>query len=183
MKVLIINNHTKRLKELESVFPGAVVVRREEVVSAMVSEFDLVLLSGGSDVPTVLNHNEVYEQEERLLQMGKPVIGICLGCEIICRAFGGELEQMPITQSGERQFQVQDRSLEERLGRTSLEAYEHHRVRIAKLPKDFSVIVSSEHGPEVIKHNQKPIVGVQFHPEVGSLEILWQWLKDIEGLH
>lgn len=47
MNVLIINNHTKRLKELQAVFPEAVVVRREDVVKEVLDAFDLIILSGG----------------------------------------------------------------------------------------------------------------------------------------
>lgn len=133
-------------------------------------------------MPTVLNHDEVYFDEEKIVASGKPIIGICLGCEIICKVFGGELEQMPAPASGEREFTVYDPSLQERLQGNKLKAYEHHGICIVKMPREFSVVAMSEHGPEIIKHIQKPIIGVQFHPEVGTMEVLWQWLKDVEGL-
>jgi GMP synthase (glutamine-hydrolysing) len=181
MKTLIINNHTKHIAELENSFPGSVVISKEELVLTNIDDFDLIVLSGGFHVPTVINHNEKYLEEEKLIHSGKSVIGICLGCEMICKTFGGELEFMMEQEKGEKEFKVLDKSLQKKLGENNLKSYEAHSVHMTKVPEDFEIIVQSNHGPEMIKHCTKPIIGIQFHPEVGSSQILWQWLFEQEG--
>jgi GMP synthase (glutamine-hydrolysing) len=176
MKTLIVDNHTKHIQELKNSFEHATVISREEIKNFPVDDFDLIVLSGGSHVPTVLNHNEIYQEEERLLNLGKPVIGICLGCEIICKAFGGELEFMPEHQRGTKQFEIIDKILASKMGAHELTAFESHSLRIKKLPEDFYEMIRSEHGPEMIKHKTLPIIGVQFHPEVGATKKLWEWV-------
>ena len=110
------------------------------------------------------------------MNLGKPVIGICLGCEIICKAFGGELEFMPEHEIGKKEFEILDKSLAEKVGSRELIAFESHSLRIKKIPEDFYEVVRSNHGPEIIKHKTKPIIGIQFHPEVGVTKKLWEWL-------
>lgn len=176
MKTLIVDNHTKHLKELKNSFEDVTVISREEIKDISPEDFDLIVLSGGSNVPTVLNHNEIYQEEEILLRSGKPVIGICLGCEIICKTFGGELEFMPEHETGVKEFEILDKSLIEKVGVDELTAFESHALRIKKIPEDFYEVVRSNHGPEIIKHKTKPIIGVQFHPEVGVTKKLWEWL-------
>lgn len=176
MKTLIVDNHTKHLEELKNSFENVTVISREEIKNISSEDFDLIVLSGGSNVPTVLNHNEIYQEEEGLLNLGKPVIGICLGCEMICKAFGGELEFMVEHEMGLKEFEIVDQSLAEKIGADEFIAFESHSLRIKKIPEDFYEVVRSNHGPEIIKHKTKPIIGIQFHQEVGVTKKLWEWL-------
>lgn len=176
MKTLIINNNTKHLAELQNIFLESIVISREDIASINVAEFDLIVISGGSHVPTVVNHNEIYIEEEKLIQSGKPVIGICLGCEIICKAFGGELEFMTEHEVGEKHFEILDKSLAYKIEASKLVAFEAHSLRIKKIPDYFYEVVRSDHGPEIIKHETKPIIGIQFHPEVAVNKKLWEWI-------
>lgn len=178
MKTLIVDNHTKHLEELKKCFENVTVISREEITKHSSEDFDLIVLSGGSHVPTVLNHEEIYQEEERLLSLGKPVIGICLGCEIICKAFGGELEFMTEHEVGEKNFEVLDKSLADKIGAGGLVAFEAHLLKIKKIPNHFYEVVRSDHGPEIIKHQELPIIGIQFHPEVRISQELWSWVLE-----
>lgn len=160
MKVLIINNHTKHLKKLQTLIAGndITVFEREDFVLKEVDDFDLIIISGGSHVYPVKNHRDTYREEiEFLKTTEKPVIGICLGCEIIAVAFGSTLQALPARERGICEVQF---------GKKSIRVYEAHRFSIEAVADKLEVLATSKNGPEIIKHKTKPIFGFQFHPEM-----------------
>ena len=48
---------------------------------------------------------------------------------------------------------------------SDIEVYESHNFRIKELPEDFIVLGKTDHAIEFFKHKEKPIYGLQFHPE------------------
>ena len=47
-----------------------------------------------------------------------------------------------------------------------LDVFESNLWIVEKPLKDFTILGSSKYGIEIIKHNSKPILATQFHPEV-----------------
>lgn len=43
--------------------------------------------------------------------------------------------------------------------------FESHRFAIEKISNVIEALATSDHGIEMIKHKDKPIYGLQFHPE------------------
>ncbi len=81
MQTLIIDNHTKHLSELVSLFQNVTILKKEELVKGQNFDiYDAIVFSGGSDVPTVLRHLDDYILEIEIIKNSKiPIIGICLG--------------------------------------------------------------------------------------------------------
>ena len=119
----------------------------------------------------------VYEDKDKLencneilkfgFESGIPLLGICLGHQIITQFFGGivsrgekaEYAQMEITVEKENDL---FRNLDKKLI-----VWESHKDEVTELPDDFECLASSDICRfEAIKHKEKPIYGVQFHPEV-----------------
>lgn len=180
MKTLILNNHTKHISELEILFPESTVLTREALSKGIDPNlFDLIVISGGSGVPAVLNHKNYYSLEEKLiLESNVPILGICLGSEIIIDTFGGELTNISTLHKGDMTLTVTDQSLKNSLNADTIIVYEAHCVTVKKLPESFTEYASSEHGIEIFKHNSRPIIGIQFHPEVGKHDNLWKWILE-----
>lgn len=178
MKTLIINNHTKYINELSSIFSDVDIISKENLTKIYdVSNYDLIVLSGGLNVPTVLRHPEEYKCEIELIKNTNiPIIGICLGLEIITVAFNGELQELPEEHRGLIKLQIINSDLEKALGSSTLEVTESHRISIKQMPHHFISYAQSEHGIEIIKHKDKPIIGFQFHPEVSSNKKLLNWM-------
>ena len=150
---------------------------------------DGLLLSGGVDLnPALYNedvngsvdiNNERDAHEMMLLdafvKAGKPVFGICRGCQLINVYFGGTLSQhMPQTvlhRSGEkpdREHEVESASgsiMEALYGKRCVVNSVHHQA-VKKLGKDLIVTQKSDDGIiEAYEHKDLPIIAVQWHPE------------------
>jgi GMP synthase-like glutamine amidotransferase len=57
--------------------------------------YDILILSGGHQL-AVNDHESEFSEEIKLInKSNKPIIGICLGFELIAKAFGSNLSFMP----------------------------------------------------------------------------------------
>lgn len=173
MNILIIDNHTKHLRELASCFSKTPrIINKEEFEAEPDLEgYDLIVISGGSNIPTALRHPDHYKKEIQLIRDSKtPILGICLGAELIALSFGAELKELPETMNQAI-----------KLGGEKINICEHHRIGFDVLPPELISLAKSEHCIEVFKHVTKPIIGIQFHPEVGHHRELFSWaLKEFK---
>lgn len=161
MKVLLIDNGSNLLSKLQELIPGSeVTVKYNDIKLSDSNNFDLIVLSGGGK-HNILFEEDFFREEISMVRSGKPVVGICFGCELVARAFGGELVELPENQKGVYEIEILDKTL----GSGSIKVYEGHRWAISKVPNEFEVLAKSETGPEIIKHKTLPIYGLQFHPE------------------
>jgi GMP synthase (glutamine-hydrolysing) len=178
MSILLVDNHSKHRDKLIQLFSEhAIIETQEQLRDFDTNLYDLIILSGGSNVPSVLYHPEAYKKEYELIRNTKtPILGICLGCEIVTRAFDGNLKDLNSVHRGDINLTITDESLKNTLLKETLVVYEAHEVGIKDLPNNFIVCATSEHGPEIIKHITKPIMGIQFHPEVEPEKKLIEWI-------
>lgn len=181
MRIIVVNNHTKYLPDLVRFFPDSKVVSRESVAKDpfLLEGYDLVVFSGGSNVPTVLRHPEEYDTEMNFIRKtNSKILGICLGAEIIIEAFGGELQDLGVNHRGIVNVEIVNDAFRSFTGSRNLEVREGHEIGISKIPQDFRVIAKSGHGPEILKHVSKQILAIQFHPEITHNSVLEKWIKD-----
>lgn len=184
MRVLIINNHTKHLDALATLFLNADIIDKNDLREDInYSSYDLVVISGGSGIPTVLDYPDEYNFESKLItETSRPVLGICLGSEIITYAFGGILQKLEMTHKGIIELDILDKNLKKILGSNFINVHESHKIGIKQIPKNFIVCATSEHGVEIIKHKTKPILGIQFHPEISKNDKLFKWIFETLNL-
>ena len=168
---------------------GIPVITGEECPKAIAGLCDGLLLSGGPDVSPEL-YGETVENstvmpdpirdwyEEALLgewmKTGKPVYGICRGCQFINVFFGGTLYQNLAEESGwsHRDLQVRHPVLAEKgsiieslFGSEFLVNTIHHQA-VKKPGKGLKITARSPEGVvEALEHQSLPIFATQFHPE------------------
>lgn len=98
-----------------------------------------------------------------------PILGVCLGHQSICEAFGGTVSYAKELMHG-KQKEIR-KTGESRLFRglpeTFLAARYHSLAAIEDtLPKELKITAKSEDGEVMaVEHKVYPVFGVQFHPE------------------
>ncbi len=166
MRILLIDNHTVLLQELEKAVSGEVTVKNwDEVTLSDANGFDLIILSGSRNFfPIEGNEQKLFNEIDLVRQTNVPLIGICYGCQIIARAFGASVEKMDTRHEGIMKITITapDSVFE---GRKEFTVFEAHRFVISDLPPMLISMAESRHGIEMIKHKTLPIYGLQFHPE------------------
>ncbi len=100
--------------------------------------------------------------------MGLPILGVCLGHQAIGQAFGGEIIAAQHIIHGKTSLvRHQGQGLFAGL-ENPLESTRYHSlaVRRATLPADLIVDAETDDGEIMaLRHRQRPIFGLQFHPE------------------
>jgi GMP synthase-like glutamine amidotransferase len=97
----------------------------------------------------------------------RPVLGICAGMQVIAKVFGGGISPGIGIGMAAQVVVAPDPLL---TGRDRFDAYELHSMAVAP-PPSFRVLCSSPSGVQVIRHPERPVYGVMFHPEVRN-----EWL-------
>lgn len=120
-----------------------------------------VFLSNGPGDPAVLDY--IVREVRTLVDTGIPIFGICLGHQILAQAFGGKTFKLKFGHRGGNQ-PVKD--LES--GRVEITSQNHgFAVDPGSLPAEISVdrINLNDQTVEGMRHRNKPIFCVQYHPE------------------
>ncbi|MFT7557757.1 MAG: GMP synthase-like glutamine amidotransferase [Planctomycetota bacterium] len=173
MSTLLIDNETTLLSELEKSLSGEVTIKSwSELEGVSLDDYDVVVLSGGSSFPIVGHEKDLSVEMELIRNAQIPVIGICFGAELIATAFGGTLDLMSEHHKGLVQVMV-TKEHEVFRKKATFTPYENHGWRITALPEELEVLARSGHSMEIFHHRQRPLWGVQFHPEyvVADLQV------------
>ena len=157
---------------------------------------DGLLITGGPDLePEVYGeqplNDTVKPMPERtafekplfqaFLDRGKPILGICRGCQFINAVMGGTLYQDLVEQKGWVHFNAQIRhevyaeegSVLYRLFGPKFRTNSTHHQAVKDLAPGFHVTARSVEGiVEAYEHDTLPILATQFHPE-RLTGILW----------
>jgi len=154
---------------------------------AFINAFDPkgIILSGG---PNSVFDDGAPTADPAILDLGFPVLGICYGMQLIARLAGGK-----VVPSTEREYGRAEIAIRENKGlfagfepRATAIVWASHGDRVDEPPPHFRVTATSANAPVAgMQHDQKPIYGVLFHPEVAHTprggEILHNFLFDICG--
>lgn len=98
-----------------------------------------------------------------------PILGVCLGHQSICEAFGGTVSYAKELMHGKQKEirKTGESRLFGGLPETFLAARYHSLVAIEDtLPKELKITAKSDDGEVMaVEHETYPVFGVQFHPE------------------
>jgi GMP synthase (glutamine-hydrolysing) len=133
-------------------------------------EVDALVLSGGSPKVAVessrMGHNGAY-----LDRADFPILGICAGMHFMSGHFGGATAPAKLPEFGKATLYVDD---EDELFRSlppQFTVWESHNDEVVKMPAGFKVLAHSDNcAVEAIRKVDRPIFGLQFHPEVENTE-------------
>ena len=107
--------------------------------------------------------------DPEIFALGLPILGICLGHQSICEAFGGIVSYAKELMHGKQKeiHKVGESQIFEGLPDTFLAARYHSLAALRDtLPEELVVTAESEDGEVMaLEHKKYPIFGLQFHPE------------------
>jgi GMP synthase-like glutamine amidotransferase len=182
MKILLVNNHTVHLNSLAAGLAGhdLEVQFYKPGIKFNDTGKDLVILSGGGGEGLEIDDEYEpgrlwYNDEMEFVRTTKqPVIGICMGFEVIAKAYGA-----PVTSAGGLIYSRENLELSKTakglFHASSLSQYEAHSWLVEDVPSDFEVLATSKKngrkkGIEAFRYDKygKSIFATQFHPEKGG---------------
>ena len=123
-----------------------------------------IILSGGPSSVYAANAPLIKKE---IFELDVPVLGICYGLQLACHILGGKVAKADQREYGHANMDtvMPDPFL---TGiESSTKVWMSHGDRVEKLPENFRVLAKTSNSPYcIIKHNDKNIYGLQFHPEV-----------------
>lgn len=180
MKILLVDNNTVHKKALAIALRGHEVEVQKYHPGLNFNDRgkDLIILSGGGGEGQEIADKHTtdklwYEDEmEFVLSTHKPIVGICMGFEVIASAYGAKVAQMDKVYEGTKKISLVPRGVSA-LARQKIFQHNAHQWNVPSVPqKHFSVLAESATGIEIIRHKTRPIIATQFHPEKpGSIRL------------
>ena len=123
-----------------------------------------------------------------VLELGVPVLGICYGLQLLAQGLGGVVEPAEEREYGRALLKLarEDALFAGLPGGAERTVWMSHGDRVLRLPPGFVVLATSENSPfAAVRHQERPIFGLQFHPEVvhteGGSELLRNFVHEICG--
>jgi anthranilate synthase/aminodeoxychorismate synthase-like glutamine amidotransferase len=188
-RVLVIDNYDSFVYNLVQYLGelGAepVVHRNDEITidEVVALEPDAVLISPGPGNPS--NPADVGVSSEVIRRLGDrvPVLGVCLGHQLIGHLYGGEVVRAPEIMHGKTSL-IRHRGGGVFAGLPDpLEATRYHSLVVdrASVPDCLEITAQTDDGIVMgLRHKDLPVEGVQFHPEsiltVGGHDLLRTFL-------
>lgn len=170
--ILLIDNYDSFSYNLYQLL-GAVheeicVIRNDEKTIAEIRGMkpDFIVLSPGPGRPQDAG---ICVDVVRTLSGEIPILGVCLGHQAICQAFGGIVTYAKELMHGKTSKTALDR--DSRLfhgmaGQIQVARYHSLSAREETLPEVLRVTARSEDGEIMaVEHKEYPVYGLQFHPE------------------
>ena len=135
-----------------------------------------LILSGG---PASVYAEGAPQPDPELFDLGIPILGICYGMQVACRSQGARVESADTREFGRSPCRIVD------TGRLfadipdELVVWMSHGDRVHDSGSQFVPLATTDTCPfAAVRHFDKPIYGLQFHPEVTHTDFGGQLLKN-----
>jgi anthranilate synthase/aminodeoxychorismate synthase-like glutamine amidotransferase len=169
MKVLVIDNYdsfTYNIVQYLGELGAEPVVYRNDALLPEASVdvgADCVVISPGPGRPENAGYSMAYVE---MLAESLPILGVCLGHQVIAAVYGGTIDRAPEPRHGKTSAITHDgRGVFTGLP-NPFEATRYHSLAVTEMPDELQITARSEDGVvQGLRHRDLPIEGVQFHPE------------------
>jgi len=142
-----------------------------------------IVLSGG---PSSVLEAGAPDIDPAVFELGIPILGICYGLQLLVARLGGRVEKADEHEYGRAHLRLaggaadhSDRLFNGISAQDDHVVWMSHGDRVLALPDGYEILAASENSPyAAIRHSERPIWGLQFHPEVVHTECGSQLLKN-----
>ncbi|MGZ4466010.1 MAG: anthranilate synthase component II [Nocardioides sp.] len=170
-RVVVVDHHdsyTWNLVHLVAAVTGELpaVVEHDEVSVSSLRAFSHVVLSPGPGRPDVPRD---FALGRAVFELDRPVLGVCLGMQALVTSYGGRVERVAPAHGDVAQVEHDGTGLFAGLP-SPFAAVRYHSLAAVSVPEVLCVDAwcLAEDGTRVVmgvRHREKPLWGVQFHPE------------------
>jgi len=127
-----------------------------------------IILSGGPESVFAENSPKL---DSEVWSLGKPILGICYGLQLLTQHFGGKVEPGTVREYGAAEVHHEHQHPLINNTAQNCKVWMSHGDHVATSPPDFNVILKSKNGLiAAIAHKKMPLMGLQFHPEVSHTD-------------
>jgi GMP synthase (glutamine-hydrolysing) len=137
-----------------------------EEVKTLNQKFNIkgLILSGG---PSSVYEPNAPKLNPRILETDLPILGLCYGHQILAQLTNGKVEPAKCKEYGIA-YVIIDKPVGVLEGLSEKEkVWMSHGDTVISLPKEFEALAHTENCPvAAFRHKNKPIYGLQWHPEV-----------------
>jgi len=142
-----------------------------------------MVLSGG---PASVYGDQAPHPDPEIFTMGRPVLGICYGLQLMGHYLGGKVTGTDSREYGHATIRAETNTELFKTLPENMTVWMSHGDELSEPPTDFEVIARSGNGViAAVGQAERRMYGVQFHPEVAhtvqGLEILNNFLFNICG--
>jgi len=184
MKVLLVNNDSDTFDELQDLCIRSGydvnVVHCTAIPLQSISKYDLAVLSGGYWYDDPYQHLETYKLELELIRTCPiPIVGICIGMLLMHTAVNQEVPHLDEPQSGLKAIHITPHGQLVLGLPETITVHKNHTMGIVDPLPHFIVLGTSPGHVEILRHTTQPMLGMQFHPEIGDPEAMVELFKKL----
>jgi GMP synthase (glutamine-hydrolysing) len=179
--ILLINICKEKLHYFEFVKPIEDILRKDkisffvknyqEIQQKDLKKAEKVIICGASLFDNEFSLIENLKFFKWIEDFNKPIFGICGGMQVISRIFGARIKKETEIGFFREKFRKSFLSLD-----GEVEVYHLHNYYSDFSNKKFEIFSLGKIS-QAVKHNEKEIYGVLFHPEVRNKNLIQEFLK------
>lgn len=187
-KILVIDNYDSFVYNivhyLRELGEEVTVKRNDQFELNEILEYDKIVLSPGPGIPSEAGKLLEVIQFNNQLENCVPMLGICLGHQAIAEVFGGTLRNLSQVYHGiasKINVDPDTRLYQNFKSKLTVGRYHSWVADIESAPLLKANAWDQESNVMSLEHIEKPIWGIQYHPESiltdHGIELLQNWLK------
>ncbi|HJM17521.1 MAG TPA: hypothetical protein QGI59_03330 [Candidatus Poseidoniia archaeon] len=178
MNTLLISTCNDELSEREFVLPISRIVGQnnhkilhyKQCTEKIISSYDKIIICG-----TSLKDNSYIMKLDHFKKLfynfPGSIMGICSGMHVVCSMFGCQI--IKNLEIGMVEIEILEKNI---LCENTFQAYSLHNYSVNNL-ENFIFLARSKNSIQIVKHKDKNVFGVSFHPEVRNEKIILNFLK------
>lgn len=152
----VIDRRVRELGVKSDIFP--INVKAENL-----KDYKSIILSGG---PNSISNDERLKFDERIFELGKPILGICYGMQLMSDYYKGVIDNNVVKEYGQNEIWIDNTVPIFKDMSEKQKVLMSHGDTVKIAPEGFKIIGRSGEAIAAIGNVDKKMYGLQFHPEV-----------------